>query len=469
MEWQSAFTETEYDAVVLGTGMKECLISGLLSVEGKKVLHLDRNPYYGGAAASLQIGQMFKKFKPEVEPDEGTLGKLRDYNIDQVPKYIMASGNLVKVLIHTGTADYMEYKPVDGSFVYRDGKIHKVPTAPKDAMSSPLMSTMEKTRAVQFFSWVNDYEHSNPATHKAGMIRKSTLDLTKMTGAEFFKYWGLQDTTIEFVGHALALYQDDSFLKAPALELVQKCQLYAKSLMRFANMTSPYIYPLYGLGELPQAFARLAAVHGGLYMLNHEGHLNEMEVVYEGGVAVGVQAEGVVCKAKMVVGDPSYFPGKVEKTGQVVRVMAIMSHPIEGSNESGSCQVIFPQGAVNRKNDIYMFCISGGHKVAPGGKFVCFASTTVEGPVEGLSTQQVAERELKAALPLIQPAVEIFYDIYDEYKPIDDGIANKLFISTTYDATSHFETAINDVLDMYKRIMGKELELTSGPKRGGDE
>jgi hypothetical protein len=36
-EWQSAFTETEYDAIVLGTGMKECLISGLLAVEGKKV------------------------------------------------------------------------------------------------------------------------------------------------------------------------------------------------------------------------------------------------------------------------------------------------------------------------------------------------------------------------------------------------------------------------------------------------
>ena len=36
-DWQSAFTETEYDAIVLGTGMKECLISGLLSVEGKKV------------------------------------------------------------------------------------------------------------------------------------------------------------------------------------------------------------------------------------------------------------------------------------------------------------------------------------------------------------------------------------------------------------------------------------------------
>ena len=31
----------------------------------------------------------------------------------------------------------------------RDGQVHQVPIAPKAAMSSPLMSTMEKTRAVQ--------------------------------------------------------------------------------------------------------------------------------------------------------------------------------------------------------------------------------------------------------------------------------------------------------------------------------
>ncbi len=102
---------------------------------------------------------------------------------------------------------------------------------------------------------------------------------------------------------------------------------------------------------------------------------------------------------------------------------------------------------------------------------------------------QIAERELAAALPLIHPALEIFYDIYDEFDPVDDGelsfhrffhlprmllglcwpftvgTANKLFISKTYDATSHFETAITDVLDIYRRIMGKELVLTSGPKR----
>ncbi len=64
-----------YDCVVLGTGLKECIISGLLSVDGLKVLsdrplpfdaannarlqvlHIDRNNYYGGESASLQLTQ----------------------------------------------------------------------------------------------------------------------------------------------------------------------------------------------------------------------------------------------------------------------------------------------------------------------------------------------------------------------------------------------------------------------------
>lgn len=30
--------DQEYDAIVLGTGLKECIISGLLSVSGRKVM-----------------------------------------------------------------------------------------------------------------------------------------------------------------------------------------------------------------------------------------------------------------------------------------------------------------------------------------------------------------------------------------------------------------------------------------------
>lgn len=34
--------DEEYDVIVLGTGFVECVLSGLLSVNGKKVLHMDR-------------------------------------------------------------------------------------------------------------------------------------------------------------------------------------------------------------------------------------------------------------------------------------------------------------------------------------------------------------------------------------------------------------------------------------------
>ena len=43
-------------------------INAMSKSEAKKVLHVDRNPYYGGASASLEIGQLFKKFGLETSP-----------------------------------------------------------------------------------------------------------------------------------------------------------------------------------------------------------------------------------------------------------------------------------------------------------------------------------------------------------------------------------------------------------------
>lgn len=206
-DWRSAFAE-DWDAVVLGTGMKECLLSGLLSVAGKKVLHLDRNSYYGGASASLDIHQLFDKFAEQVDgagPDEASLGKLREYGVDLVPKFIMAGGQLVKVLIHTGVANYMEFKPVDGSFVYskKVAKVCKVPAKPEDAMKSSLMGMMEKTRMAQLALFVSKCKLADRATWKAGMVTKTQLGLDTMPSEAFFKYWSLEKETIEFLTHSV--------------------------------------------------------------------------------------------------------------------------------------------------------------------------------------------------------------------------------------------------------------------------
>jgi Rab GDP dissociation inhibitor len=83
-EGTEALADGEYDAIVLGTGLKECVISGLLSVKGKKVLQLDRNGYYGADGASLNLSTLFEKFQAGEAPSN--LGANRDYNVDLIPK-----------------------------------------------------------------------------------------------------------------------------------------------------------------------------------------------------------------------------------------------------------------------------------------------------------------------------------------------------------------------------------------------
>eukprot|EP00889_Picochlorum_renovo_P005901 jgi/Picre1/32931/NNA_008260.t1 len=188
----------------------------------------------------------------------------------------------------------------------------------------------------------------------------------------------------------------------------------------YDGLTSPYIYPLYGLGELPQAFARLSAVHW-------------------------------LAKAKFVVGDPTYFRDRVIKTGKVVRAMCILSHPVPGTGDASSFQMILPQKQVGRHSDVYVFCCSATHNVAPKNTWIAFVSTTVE-------TASPAD-ELNAGLSLLGHIDEKFVEVVDVFEPLDDGKTDKVFISKGYDATSHFETEIDDVLNMYERITGKPLDL----------
>lgn len=44
-------------------------------------------------------------------------------------------------------------------------------------------------------------------------------------------------------------------------------------------------------------------------------------------------------------------------------------------------------------------------------------------------------------------------------EPLEDGTKDQVFISKSYDATSHFETVCDDVHDLWKRITGEPLVL----------
>ncbi|KAJ3065545.1 Rab GDP dissociation inhibitor alpha [Podochytrium sp. JEL0797] len=436
--------DDQYDVIVLGTGLTECILSGLLSVEGKKVLHMDRNDYYGGESASLNLTQLYRKFRAGMEPP-AMLGRDRDYNVDLIPKFAMASGEFTNILYHTDVTRYLEFRQIAGSYVYRDGKISKVPANNTEAVTSPLMGWFEKGRAKSFFEFIQNYDFKNPATQQG-------LDLNVVPMTAVYKKFGLEAGTQDFIGHALALHLDDSYMTQPAKDTYERICLYMNSMTRYGK--SPYIYPMYGLGELPQSFARLSAIYGGTYMLEKKIE----EIIYdEAGKFVGVKSDGEIAKAKIVIGDPSYFPEKVKKVGQVVRVICFLNHPIPNTSDSDSVQIVIPQNQVKRQHDIYIANISNAHSVCALNFHVAIVSTIVE--------TANPERECDAGIALLGQVIEKFVAVEDLYEPLADGTADQVFISKSYDSTSHFETVCQDVKSIYQRVTGVELKLEGKVQR----
>uniref|UniRef100_A0A672YP84 Rab GDP dissociation inhibitor n=1 Tax=Sphaeramia orbicularis TaxID=375764 RepID=A0A672YP84_9TELE len=394
--------DEEYDVIVLGTGLTECILSGIMSVNGKKVLHMDRNPYYGGESSSITpLEELYKRFTLPDSPPE-SMGRGRDWNVDLIPKFLMAND---------------------------------------------LMGMFEKRRFRKFLVFVANFDENDPKTFE-GVDPKTT------TMRDVYKKFDLGQDVIDFTGHALALYRTDEYLDHACLDTINRIKLYSESLARYGK--SPYLYPLYGLGELPQGFARLSAIYGGTYMLNKPVD----EIVMEGGRVIGVKSEGELARCKQLICDPSYIPDRVRKAGQVIRVICILSHPIKNTNDANSCQIIIPQNQVNRNSDIYVCMISYAHNVAAQGKYIAIVSTTVE--------TSSPETEIEPALELLEPIDQKFVAISDLYEPTDDGTESQIFASRSYDATTHFETTCNDIKDIYKRMTGSDFDFENMKRKQND-
>jgi Rab GDP dissociation inhibitor len=52
-----------------------------------------------------------------------------------------------------------------------------------------------------------------------------------------------------------------------------------------------------------------------------------------------------------------------------------------------------------------------------------------------------------------------FVTVSPLYTPISDGKDDNIYVTRSYDATSHFETVVDDVHDVWKRVIGKDLVL----------
>ncbi|KAF0034909.1 hypothetical protein F2P81_012667 [Scophthalmus maximus] len=437
----------EFDIIVLGTGLKECVLSGLMSQSGKKVLHIDKNPYYGGESASISpLEELYKRFKvpgPAKFMDRG-----KEWNIDLIPKFFLAGGHLVKILVHTEVTRYLDFKVVEGSYAYKAGKVHKVPATEEDAQASDLMGMFDKRRFRKLLLFALNFDERSPRTYQ-------DVDPKKTTTRDLFCRFDLGLDVMEFTGHAIALHTSDSYLDQPCVETVRRIRLYSESLSR--HNTSPYLYPVYGLGELPQGFTRLSAEYGGTFLSNRAVD----EIVMDNGKVKAVKSEGKLFHCKQLICDPSYVPNRVRRVGRVIRVICLLNHPVKNTHEASSCQIIIPQAQLNRKSDIYISVVSYAHNVASDGMYIATVSTTTE-------TSQ-PEKEVQPGLDLLEPIMQKFVSVSNLLVPYEDGRESQIFVSRSYDATNHFETECEDIVDLYRRITGAELCFGGSQRHNSDD
>jgi Rab GDP dissociation inhibitor len=367
----------------------------------------------------------------------------------------MADGNLTKILLHSKVTRYLDFKAVDASYVYtaddggwisKNDKIEKVPTTPAEALSSGLMGMFQKRKFRNFLIFMDKYDAKDPATY----LNNKTLD--KFTMREVFTLYDLDANTQSFIGHAMMLFPDDNYLDWSANVGGDALKLYMCSMRRFPPYTSPYMYPLYGLGGLPEGFSRMCAINGGTFMLNKPVD----EVIFKEGVAWGIKSGNEVARAKQIIGDASYFDNtKTKVTGKVARSICILNHPIPNTKDAESIQIILPAAQLKRKNDVYVCMVSSAHNVCSANHYVAIVSTTVE------TNDPMAE--LSAGIKLLGSIQERFDAVSDLYEPVENGSKSACFISKSYDAASHFESAASDVLSMYELLTGEKLDMSIEP------
>ncbi|XP_036380374.1 rab proteins geranylgeranyltransferase component A 1 isoform X2 [Megalops cyprinoides] len=177
----------------------------------------------------------------------------RRFNIDLVSKLLYSRGSLVDLLIKSNVSRYAEFKNVSRILTYRNGKVEQVPCSRADVFGSKQLTVVEKRMLMKFLTFCLDYEQ-HPEEY---------LDFTDRSFWEFLQTKKLTENLQHFVLHSIAMVTPG----ARTGEGLRATQHFLRCLGRYGN--TPFLFPLYGMGEIPQCFCRMCAVFGGIYCLRH--------------------------------------------------------------------------------------------------------------------------------------------------------------------------------------------------------
>ncbi|KAL5099672.1 hypothetical protein RYX36_003999 [Vicia faba] len=426
-----------FDLIIIGTGLPESIIAAAASAVGKTILHLDPNSFYGSHFSSLSLEEITSYLnsppksttaatsssddsdyavinlihQPLISDaeliscnsiDETTflLENSRKFNLDLGgPRALFSADKTIDLLLKSGAAQYLEFKGIDTSLVYNANEgLVNVPDSRGAIFRDKKLSLKEKNQLMKFFKLVQQHLDDN----EDGKISEEDMESPFVS---FLEKTGLPPKIKAILLYAIAMVDYDQengevckdlLATKDAIDLLAQ---YSSSVGRFPSAPGPLIYPIYGEGELPQAFCRRAAVKGCIYVLRMPVISLLMDKVTESYKGVRL-ASGQDLYSHQLILDPSFTTPSTQPLspkGMVARGICITRSSIKP--DVSNCSVVYPPRSLypDQLTSVRALQIGSNLTVCPAGTFVLYFSTLCNDADEG---KKLLKASMKALLTL---------------------------------------------------------------------
>ncbi|KAL3591204.1 hypothetical protein D5086_009844 [Populus alba] len=325
----------------------------------------------------------------------------------------------------------LPYLSIDASFVGDgNGKLWNVPDSRAAIFKDKSLTLMEKNQLMRFFKLVQGHlaatvgagtsgndGNGNDNDEEEGKTKISDEDLERPF-VEYLSKMRLPPKIRSIILYAIAMAdydQDDMGVCQNLLKTkdgIDRLALYQSSVGRFTNASGALIYPIYGQGELPQAFSRRFAVKGCIYVSSLKETVasfswaNELSFLnfffQDSGSYKGVRlASGQDIFSQKLVLDPSFtlaspstspsdllhesfnFLSTRDVKGKVARGICITRNSLKP--DTSNLLVVYPPQSLypEQITSIRALQISGNLAVCPLGMFVLYLSALCDDAIQG--------------------------------------------------------------------------------------
>ncbi|KAL5726537.1 hypothetical protein ACHQM5_009575 [Ranunculus cassubicifolius] len=450
---------SHFDLTVVGTGLPESIIAAAASAVGKSVLHIDPNSFYGGQFSSLSLDEftsflqlqsgnkedsriptlpfsenessnyvevdlktesLYSDFEISLLGSSEDLGPSRKFSLDiSGPRVLFCAESTVNLLLKSGASHHVEFKSINSTFIYgNNGKLSTVPDSRSAIFKDRSLGLLEKNKLMKFFKLVQEHIGFDETTDdQSKRISDEDLDtpfvdfLTKQQLPPNIK-------TIILYAIAMADYDQERLEECKNLvktkDGIKTLSLYHASIGRFTNALGALIYPVYGQGELPQAFCRAAAVKGALYVLRmpvtevlvdkesrqYKGlRLSSGQEVFSNQLVMGpsfsVPSKSVLQSLPELPNKVSEGPTKKDFIAQVARGVCITRASIVPG--LSNLLVVFPPKSLYPKQmtSVRALQLCSNVAVCPPNSFVWYLSTLCDDAAQGKESLRAAIRALE--------------------------------------------------------------------------